>query len=198
MIRTLILDGDGVSILRDMRFSDRLLVDFGIKPEVTRPFFVEKYPACRVGKADLKIELNPYYKAWGWKGTLDELLSYWFTKEGRKNEELLKTVALLREKGVKVFMSTDNEKYRTEYIVHEFGMGEHFDGVLASAYIGHSKEEPGFWQHVKELGVPPAETLVWDDETENLEAARGAGFTAELYTGMDAFNATMKRYFPLL
>jgi len=64
MIRALILDGDGVAILRVNRFSDRLAVDFGIGPEVTRPFFRDKYPACRVGKADLKIELMPHYKSW--------------------------------------------------------------------------------------------------------------------------------------
>jgi|SRR3989344_7934243 len=197
MVRNVILDGDGVAILRVNRFSDRLASDFGIRPEVTRPFFRDKYPACRVGKADLKTELAAYYKGWGWKGTLDELLNYWFTKEGALNEPMLETVAALRKEGVRVFLSTDNEKYRTDYITNEFGMGARFDGILSSAYIGHSKAELEFWRYIREKGVAqPDESLVWDDEIENIESAKAEGFTALLYDGMAGFNRAINAYFP--
>lgn len=197
MIRALILDGDGVAILRVNRFSDRLAADFGIGPEVTQSFFIDKYPACRVGKADLKTELAPYYKGWGWKGTLEELLAYWFTKEGVHNMPMLETVAKLRTSGIRVFLSTDNEKYRTDYLTNEFGMGVLFDGVLSSTYIGYSKAEREFWRHIAKEGIAqPDESLVWDDEQENIGPPKAEGFAAELFTNMREFDVTMGHYFP--
>jgi len=57
-------------------------------------------------------------------------------------------------------------------------MGERFDGILSSAYIGHSKDEPAFWEHLRLHGsAKPSETLVFDDEQENVDAAKAAGFT---------------------
>ena len=164
MIQTLIIDGDGVVIKRDKRFSDRLHERYGILPEITAPFFKTVFQKCVVGKADLRKELAGVYRDWGWKGTLEELLHFWFSKEGTHNEEMLVTIEKLRAHGIPTFLSTDNEKHRTDYILNEFGLGKHFDGVFSSAYIGFRKEQPDFWEHVKQVGKYEGEhTLAWDD-----------------------------------
>ena len=196
MMQAIIIDGDGVVINRDKRFSDRLQADYGITTETTAPFFEGVFQKCVVGKADLKEELAHCYKNWGWKGTLKELLHYWFSKEGLHNEKMLQIIAKLRAHGISVFLSTDNEKYRTDYLKNEFGLGAHFDAVFSSAYIGFRKENVGFWKQVKRtLKNKPEEVLVWDDERENITAARNVDFIAEQFIGMDDFNRKMGIYF---
>ena len=197
MIKALIFDGDGVVILRTNRFSDRLAADFGIMPEATAPFFRGIFRQCQIGKADLMKEIQPYYREWGWKGELDELIDYWFSKEGTRNEEILSMIRGLRKASIPVFLATDNEKYRTDYIVNEFGLGKEFDGIFSSAYVGFRKEEAGFWKHLTAAAAwKPDEMLVWDDEIENIACAKAAGFTAEQFTGMDDFRMKMRSYFP--
>ena len=196
MIQALIIDGDGVVIHRDKRFSERLQDDFGITTKITTPFFETVFQKCVIGKADLKEELARSYKDWGWKGTLEELLDYWFSKEGSQNEGMMRTIAALRAKSVPVFLATDNEKYRTDYLMNEFGLGKCFDAVLSSAHIGFRKENVGFWKHLARTSKwNPEDMLVWDDEYENINAARKVGFTAEMFTGMDDFNRKMRAYF---
>ena len=199
MINSLIIDGDGVAILRDKRFSDRLASEYGIMRDKTAPFFSDVFRDCTIGKKDLKKELERYYRSWGWKGTVDELLHFWFSKEGSHNKEMLAILTKLRSSGIKVYLATDNEKYRTDYIVNEFGYGKYFDSVFSSAYIGFRKEDAGFWEHLTIYkGVIPSETLVWDDEQENLDMSCKHGFTAERFTDMENFVRTMKNYFTRL
>ncbi len=199
MIKNLIIDGDGVVINRDKRFTDRLCADYGITKETTAPFFNEVFRDCTIGKRDLKIELARYYRSWGWKGTLEELLYFWFSKEGLRNEEMLSTIQTLRASGVATFLATDNEKYRTDYILNEFGLGMYFDAVFSSAHVGSRKEDASFWNYVETTkGIHPPETLFWDDEHENIKVARQTGFIAELFTDMDDFNQKMYRHFPEL
>ena len=197
MIKTLIIDGDGVAINRTKRFGERLAEVYGIQKEVTAPFFNGVFRLCQRGKADMRKELPLYYKDWGWKGTLDELLDFWFRFEGTHNTPMLATIEGIRTAGVLVFLATDNEKYRTEYLMNEFGLGKHFDGVLSSALVGFRKEETEFWSEILKTGkLVPVETLFWDDEKENVEQAARAGFISELFTDMEGFDVKMKIYFP--
>lgn len=199
MVQALIIDGDGVVIKRDKRFSERLQADYGISAETTAPFFETVFQKCVVGKADLKKELVRYYKDWGYQGTMEELLEYWFSKEGTANEEMLAKIKKLRARGLPVFLATDNEKYRTSYIMKEFGLDQQFDGVFSSSSVGFRKNSPDFWNHVKPAITAKAEcVLFFDDERENISAAKEAGFVTELFDGMDSFNAKMYTYFEYL
>jgi putative hydrolase of the HAD superfamily len=109
----------------------------------------------------------------------------------------LRAVAKLRASGVSVFLATDNEKYRTEYIRNDFGLGAHFDRLFSSAYVGFRKETPNFWKRVANaVTYEPAHILVLDDEQSNVDAARSVGFVTELFISMDDFNRKMEKYFP--
>ena len=128
MMQAIIIDGDGVVINRDKRFSDRLQADYGITTETTAPFFGGVFQKCVVGKADLKEELAHCYKNWGWKGTLKELLHYWFSKEGLHNEKMLQIIAKLRAHGISVFL------LRIFYARHKF-FSEYFSSIRAINYL---------------------------------------------------------------
>src|SRR5262245_31957446 len=106
MITTIIFDADGV-LINGERFSDVLARDFEVDHEKEREFFTTKFQECLVGKADLKEAVEPYLPTFGWKGTAEELLEYWFKAEHSLNETLMDDVRRLRRRGVRVVLATN-------------------------------------------------------------------------------------------
>lgn len=194
MIKVILFDADGV-LISGKPFSQQLEKDFGIKVANLQPFFREKFPACLVGKADLKEEIKPYLPTWGWSGTTDDLLRYWFRVEHEPNQGLLLFIKRLKENGYKVYVATNQEKYRTEYLRNEMGFGSQFDGIFSSSYIGHKKPEQDFFKKIlnEVKPVKANEVLFWDDSEENIIAAKNLGFEAHLYQNFSDFQSKMKK-----
>jgi putative hydrolase of the HAD superfamily len=88
MIQLVILDADGVLIHAE-RFSKQLERDYRITTQITEPFFSGPFKECLIGKADLKEELGPYLKKWGWQKSVEEFLDYWFTAEHKIDQSLI-------------------------------------------------------------------------------------------------------------
>ena len=78
MIKAVLLDADGVVIKKHGYFSDRYKKDFGksLNDNVITNFFKNEYKQTAIGKSDLKELLKKRLNDWGWKETVDELLTY--------------------------------------------------------------------------------------------------------------------------
>ena len=191
MISHILYDVDGVLITSRKRlFSIALAEQYGVSHERDMlPFFTGPFQKCIVGKADLKQELIPFLSRWNWNEGVDELLRFWFTHEKTLDEGLLADVQALRKRGVKCFLATNNEKYRTDYLWNELNLKSHFDGCFSSSGLGFKKEEVGFWEKVcAELKVPDKKSvLFFDDDMDNVTTARAFGLSAEFYTGFEAY-----------
>ena len=162
MKHIVIFDADEVVIKREMYFSQRLARDFNIPEEKIMKFFRNEYKECAVGKADLKETLEKYLEKWGWKGTTDDLLKYWFENEREVDEEMAREIKSLRVKGHVCCLATNNEYYRTKYLADEVGLGQLFDRIFSSAEIGHLKSENEFWKYVeKKLERNLDDIVVW-------------------------------------
>lgn len=184
MVKAVIFDLDGVIAVSHKRFSDRL----GIRQELQDEFFKGRFLDLLVGKGDLKEELKEYAPKWGWRGSVEELLDYWFKGEHVVDERVIKIIRGLREKGIKTYLATNQEKYRTAYAVHEMGLGEIFNDIFSSSGIGYLKKDAEFWRFVLErVPASPNEMLYWDDSQDHVEAARLVGIRAELYTDFRTF-----------
>jgi putative hydrolase of the HAD superfamily len=191
MIKTLILDADGV-LINGERFSDVRARDLGGDPEREREFFTTVFQECLVGKADLKESIIPYLSSFGWSGTVDEFLDYWFKAEHAINEPFIEYVQRLRASGMTVVLATNQEKYRTQYMLDNMGFGKAFDKVYSSAHLGHKKPaEEFFAKVVRDLGASKVETLFWDDDQENIDGATAYGIRAEFYKDYESFLADM-------
>ncbi len=190
----ILFDTDGVIIQREMYFSQRFSEEFGVPLEKILPFFKQEYQLCIVGKADIRVELKKYVKEWGWEKSVDELLTYWFLHESRIDERMLAEVKVLRSNGVKCYLHTNNEKYRSEYLFEKVGLKKYFDGVFSSAEFGFKKPQKEFWSAIYDyLGEPDKRgVLVWDNEEENIQSAKSFGFQAEFYAGFDSYASCMK------
>lgn len=189
-IKAVIFDADGMVIHNShaQRFSVRFAKKYGVKEELILPFFKNEFQECLAGRADLKEELKKYVKKWNWQGTIDELLEFWFVGEDNPDERVLTVARELKTKDIICCLATNNEKYRTEYIIERMKLGSEFNKVYSSAYLGFKKPETKFYQYiVDDLGLIKDEVLFWDDEAEELEAVTKQGFIFEKYMDFDSF-----------
>ena len=195
VIRALILDADGVLIDGD-RARVVFARELGITPAMTGSFFSGPFRDCLVGAADLKQCIAPHLPGWGWRGTVQEYLDYWFAAEHHLDEGLLGEVARHRAAGIHCYVATNQERYRTEYMRDAMAFGEHFDAIFSSADVGYTKDDGRFFDRLKRDLAPigPDEMLFWDDAPINIETASAAGLQAELYTDLEAFRELTSHY----
>jgi putative hydrolase of the HAD superfamily len=196
-IDILLFDVDGV-LANGRSFSEHLACEHGITAESTAPFFRGRFLDCLVGRGDLRQELAAHLPGWGWPGTVEQFLDDWFTSEHVINELLMTAVRRYRARGIRCYIATNQEQYRTRYIREQMGFADAFDGLFASAEIGYMKHDPAFFAHLLHtLGpVPPSTVLFWDDSATNVATARSVGLCAKVYHGFAAFQQTMATYVP--
>lgn len=197
MITGIIFDADGVLIDGD-HFSDALARDYDVDHDKEKEFFTGTFQDCLVGKADLKESITTYLPALGWKGTVEELLDYWFKTEHSLNEELVAYIQGLRKAGIHVVLATNQEKYRTQYMLDHMGFNDAFDAIYSSAHLGLKKPAVEFFGRVvQEMGRPKEEVLFWDDDPRNIDGANEFGIHAEFYSDYDTFRSRMSEAYNL-
>ncbi|MDO8444265.1 MAG: hypothetical protein Q7S80_02065, partial [bacterium] len=144
-IKSIIFDIDGMVLAHEKIFSQRLAEKLNVPVETFLLFFENEFQSCLVGKADLKEEIAKYLKIWKWPGSLDDLLKFWFDLEGTVDHSILESVRLLRSRGIKCYLCTNNEKYRVDHFQYFFKLDREFDRLFASSEIGFKKPQIEFW-----------------------------------------------------
>jgi putative hydrolase of the HAD superfamily len=70
-----------------------------------------------------------------------------------------------------------------------------FDEVYVSNLIGYAKPEAGFFRHILDSeGSDLSRVIFIDDMAENVQAARGLGMRAILYTGIGELKAELSEF----
>ncbi len=175
-----LLDADGVILKKEGYFSERFSKEYDVPLDEVLPFFKNVYGDCQKGEKDLKQELVPYLNKWNWEGSVDDFLDYWF-EDVQISPEALSAINELKQKGVKVYMASNNEHYRARAI--EAVLGNTLDGYFFSADLKVKKSNPEYFTKVAgELGVSPSEMSFIDNDEGNVAAAREAGLKAKLFT----------------
>jgi putative hydrolase of the HAD superfamily len=195
VIKVILFDVDGVLSIGEP-FSQRLARDYGITREMTSAFFQGRFSECLIGKADLKEELARCIHEWGWRDSVDEFVDYWFRCEHNINEPLVQAIQQLRRQGIRCYIATNQEKYRTAYILDQMGFADQFDGIFSSAHVGCLKHDAAFFMYVLQQlhDVEAHNILFWDDNPGNVATARAVGIQAELYCDLDDFEQKISRY----
>ncbi len=194
MFKAVVYDADGM-VLRGTRFSNRYAQEFGIPHEEMAPFFKGPFEECILGHADLKEALvqGGWLKKWKWRGSVDELLAYWFHCGDTIDDRILDSVAELRKRGVLGILTTNQEKYRAAYMRETLGLAKHFDTMFVSSEVGCKKPQPAFLEKILEFvrtrvpSAQPSDILLWDDRETHIVAAKEFGFDARLYRNFEEY-----------
>ena len=203
MIKVILFDCDGLIIRHEKYFSIRLAEQQGVvlegENEKQKAFFSGEFLECETGKSDLKEELKKDLGLWNWTGTVEGLMDFWFSGEATVENEIKDFILNLRQKGYKCFVTTNNEKYRSEYLWNTAGLKNIFDGFFSSSTVGYFKEDQEFWTEVYKnfLEVEKREILVWDDDAPNVESAKKFGFNADFYKNFEEFKTVMKEKYKI-
>lgn len=194
-ISLVVLDADGV--VNEGKFFS--LADFGTSHEVLQPFFQKEFADCLIGKADLRERLVPYLNDWNWKGTVDELLQFWFEQGSGVHGAVVGVVKRLKEKGIPVHLATNQERRRAAYMKDIMEYGDLFEQMHVSSHMGVVKPSPEFFEKVfAASGVEhPSQILFWDDMQKNVEAAKQVGFQSHHFLNEHDFQQVMWKYFDL-
>jgi putative hydrolase of the HAD superfamily len=204
-MKVMLLDVDGVLVIPPQAFNTSLstpnspsnMLHFRARQQAARAFFGGPFLTASSGQADLRDILPPYLAALKYAGTPDQFMAEWFAHENHPNVPLLDEVQKLRGESWASYLATNQEAYRLKYLMVEMGLGELVDGEFASCSVGVRKPSPDYFAQVtaaltvQHPGLCPAEIVFWDDAAENVQAARVAGWTAHLYTGLAGFRAVM-------
>ena len=194
MIKAVIFDVDGM-IVHGTRFSHRLAKKYNIFIETTAPFFAGVFQDCVIGRADLKKELKAYFPQWHWTGSLEEILNFWFDeKYNIIDERFFPLIEKIREKNIKCYLATNNEKYRAENLLTQRGIGKYFDGIFTSYSFHCKKPEIKFYEKILENlpNIKKEEILFWDDDSKNIEKAKEFGFKTQIYADFAEFKKTIE------
>ena len=181
-MKVLLLDADGVLFKSEVLFSTLFAQEHNIPLEEISEFFRGPFAQCQTGEKDMKEELPPYLEKWKWNGDLNSFLTYWFESEFNFDENLNKSVQLLREKGVLCCLTSNNEKYRATHLESKLKEIDALDRYYFSWSLRSKKNKPEFFEQIiEELGVAPSEIVFVDDEQQNIDIAKSCGLDARLY-----------------
>lgn len=189
MIKCLMLDVDGVLV--DGRPGDGrawnhdLFQDLGIRTEdLVSAFFLSEWEDIVVGRKALVPSLTPVLAHIAPHVSVEAFIDYWFRMDSRIVEPVLQGCRTVREQGIKVYLTTNQEHQRARYLMLDLGLGGDVDGILYSAVLGARKPQPEFFAAAqKATKCTPDELLLVDDTLENVDAARRAGWHAYHWDG---------------
>ncbi len=187
MTKAILFDLDGLVITKkDRLFSQRVSEEMSLPYDQVSAFFTGEFRECSFGKADLKEKIAPHLTKWGYAGSVDNFLEYWFQSESDTDKEVLAIVTNLRSKGIKCFIATRQEKYRKQYLLDVVGLKSIFDGIYCTCDIGYDKWESGYWDFVfNDLKVKPEDIIFFCDSQKNIDNASKFGIPAFFYTNIE-------------
>ena len=185
-IELIVPDIDGM-LLHSAKFSEAFPKKFGVSAEAVGEMFAEDFEDCKLGKKDLREAIEARLSSWGTDASVDDVLKFWFGLDNPE-QDVIDFLKDLRQKGVKIVLGTNQEKYRLEHILKSLRFIDWTDGVVASCDIGIKKPAPEFYQEILNRfpEMDKSAVLIFDDKEENIQALRGMGFNAEVYENLDS------------
>ena len=182
MIKAAIFDLNGI-FLQSPKLSTRFEKDFGIPADVFIPKLLVIMDALRKPNAGPAFEYwKPVLEEWNIAFTEDEFWKYWFGAE-KPSERMIAFATSLRQKGILVFILSNNFKERAEFYGHYPWIHEAVDKVYFSWQTGFVKPDANAWKLVlDENDLRPEECIYFDDQQKNLDASEKVGIKAFMFT----------------
>jgi putative hydrolase of the HAD superfamily len=195
MPRTILFDVDGVLIHGyhtrpelQRRWDENLLEDLGIEPKAFKERFIFDVFVKKVlvGQMGLIEALDVVLPQLGYRGPTQRFVSYWLEHDSHINAELIEVAKRLKSAGAQLYIATNQEHVRAQWLWQTLKLGEVFDDMYYAARLGVVKPKPRFFSEVeRRLGSRSEPPLFFDDAPEVVAAAREAGWEAVVYDGLE-------------
>jgi HAD superfamily hydrolase (TIGR01509 family) len=182
MIKAIIFDLNGIFI-QSPKLSDRIAKDFGISPDIFLPKLSEIMNKVRQPEAGPSFNYwEPVLKEWNINLSEQEFWKYWFEVEV-PSERMISFVKELKNRGIRIFILSNNFKERAEYYGHYPWMHEIIDKAYFSWQTGFVKPDKKAWELIlSENNLQPEECLYFDDQEKNIKASEETGVKAYMFT----------------
>lgn len=185
--RVALFDVDGVLLLPPPKwFSHHYAETRGLDKKLFDEFFGRHRDDVVRGRSNYKNLIAANQELWQWDKDPQELLEMWFKFENHPNVPLMSVIRKLRNRGIFVYLATNQEKYRGAYITERI-FPKDFDGAFISSTLGYGKEDPEFFKlvlkelHTRMPELKPQEVIFFDDVQEYVDSAKSEGIDARLY-----------------
>lgn len=194
MVGALMVDVDGVVVCGrpsgNPNWAADIEDDLGISvADLQREFFIPHWNDIVIGQADLIDRLSPVLARLAQGVGAEDFIDYWFSNDSRLDDMLLTELADYRQSGLRIYLATNQEHLRARYIMEMLGLGRYVDGIFYSAALGSKKPERAFFEKAQSRsGFEPSALLLIDDNAENVEAAKSAGWNALVWSGKEALS----------
>lgn len=139
---------------------------------------------------------QPYLKKWGVEMDIDDFYPTWFRVEETKPiEKNLKSLNDLIKNDVKVGILSDNFYERMQWIEATFQFLEKLNYRFYSCNVGYTKVDREFYQYVcTQTNAKTDEILFFDDDPDNISAAKNFGINAYVYTSINQIKDILDEY----
>lgn len=192
MTRAVIFDVDGVLVHgyharpeRTRRWDENLLADLGVDPDRFREEFIFDIFITRVvtGKMSLIEALDRRLPGLGYKGSSMAFVQYWLANDSALNTELLDAIRRLKARDdVRLFIATNQDHMRAQWLWQTMGLSEIFEDIFYSARVGMTKAHKGFFDFADaRMGGTSGKPLFFDDTQKVIDMAHKAGWEAVLF-----------------
>ena len=131
----------------------------------------------------------------GWKKSTTHYFKEKFLFESSYlDKQLLEYIARIRDEGIKCFLATDQNKYRSKFLLNELGFNKKFDGHFISCNLGYRKIHQQYWEKVinnlkqKNISIKEHMIFFFDDMECNLQIAKENGIKTVLINNSNSLN----------
>ena len=162
-----------------------LHADLGLTAKDLRAhFFAPFWAEIVTGQRALRDTLATVLPAFAPDISAADLITYWFQNDARLDVPLLAALAEARSHGLSVWLATNQDHERAQYLWRDLGLRDHADGMIWSARLGVAKPNPAFFRLAAQAaGAKKNACLLVDDSSENVTAARQAGWQGVHWDG---------------
>ena len=195
MTRAVLFDVDGVLVHgyharpeKQVRWDRTMQADLGVDPARFKTEFIDDIFIKKVivGQMSLLEALDRTLPRLGYRGPSMAFAGYWLTHDSNVNQPLLDVVVRLKAAGTPLYVATNQEHMRAQWLWQQLKFGELFDDMFHSARIGHMKPARPYFDWIdNRLGRREAPPLFFDDREDVVRGANAHGWEAVLYDEID-------------
>jgi HAD superfamily hydrolase (TIGR01509 family) len=193
MIKAIIFDLNGI-FLQSEKLSDRFERDFNIPSSIFLPKLKEIMNQVRQPNALPAFSYwEPVFKEWGMNLNEEEFWKYWFQAE-KQSDRVIEYAKNLKEKGLKIFVLSNNFKERANFYGHYPWMYEVVDKAYFSWQTGYVKPDVKAWEIVlSENNLKGEECIYFDDQEQNVASAKSLGIHSYIFTNEEELEEIINR-----